>query len=121
MKNELAQKLGVWAERFAENWCADRGGILLAKNYRKKLGEVDLIFEERHHGTGEQDYTVLVFLEVRARRGGHALESVNWTKRQRIERTAQIFLNEYQGKAQCVRFDLLTYEKGEWRHYANAW
>jgi putative endonuclease len=86
----------------AEDLCADllrRAGLrLLARNWRCRLGEIDLIAEE-----GE----VLVFAEVRLRRGwayGGAAESVTAAKRARIMAAARLYLSR-RPEAQC-RFDV---------------
>ena len=87
----------------AEDLCAEllRGAGLrvLERNWRCRLGEIDLIAEERG---------VLVFAEVRMRRGwgyGGAAESVTAAKRTRIVAAARLYLTR-RPEAQC-RFDVL--------------
>src|SRR5947208_17188744 len=81
---------------------------VLEKNYRCRLGEVDLIAEEAG---------VLVFIEVRSRttsRYGEALETISAMKRRRIALTARTFLvtRGYEGRA--CRFDVVTIQnRGE--------
>jgi putative endonuclease len=86
----------------AEALCADmlRGAGLrvLERNWQCRLGEIDLIAEERG---------VLVFAEVRMRRSwgfGGAGESVTPAKRARIVAAARLYLSR-QPEAQC-RFDV---------------
>lgn len=87
----------------AEDLCADllrRAGLrILARNWRCRLGEIDLVAEEA--GT-------LVFAEVRLRRDarfGGAAESITAAKRARIVAAARLYLA---GRAAVpCRFDVL--------------
>ncbi len=87
----------------AEDLCAqllERSGLrVLARNWRCRHGEIDLVAEER--GT-------LVFAEVRlrsSRRFGGAGESVTAAKRARLVAAARLFLYG-RPEADC-RFDVL--------------
>jgi len=87
----------------AEELCAAllrRAGLrILARNWRCRFGEIDLVAEEA--GT-------LVFAEVRLRRTGAfggAAESITATKRARLRAAAQLYLAA-RGPAAC-RFDVL--------------
>ena len=86
----------------AEDQCAEllraAGLRLLERNWRCRLGEIDLIAEERG---------VLVFAAVRMRRGwgfGGAGESVTPAKRARLVAAARLYLSR-RPEAQC-RFDV---------------
>jgi len=87
----------------AEDLCAEllrKAGLrILARNWRCRLGEIDLVAEE--DGT-------LVFAEVRLRRDarfGGAAESVTAAKRSRIVAAARLYLA---GRAAVpCRFDVL--------------
>jgi putative endonuclease len=86
----------------AEDLCAgllrEAGLRVLERNWRCRLGEIDLIAEERG---------VVVFAEVRMRRGwnfGGAAESVTAAKRARIVAAARLYLSR-RAEAQC-RFDV---------------
>lgn len=90
----------------AEELCAEllrRAGLrILARNWRCRLGEIDLIAEER--GT-------LVFAEVRLRsrgRFGGAPESITAAKRSRLLAAAGLYLAG-SGERAC-RFDVLLLE-----------
>jgi putative endonuclease len=87
----------------AEDRCAEllrsSGLVLLERNWRCRMGEIDLIFE---------DHGVLVFVEVRMRRAfafGGAGESVTAAKRARLAAAARLYLAR-RPQAQC-RFDVL--------------
>ena len=76
-----------WAEVAAESLLTGLGWQLLARNYRLRGGELDLVFEE-------EDGTV-VFIEVRQRsstRFGGGAESIDHRKLARLRRTAAHFL-----------------------------
>jgi len=76
-----------WAEVVAERHLTGLGWRLLARNYRLRGGELDLVYDD-------QDGT-LVFVEVRQRssqRFGGAAESIDRRKLARLQRTAAHFL-----------------------------
>ena len=86
----------------AEDLCAEllrrAGLVLVERNWRCRLGEIDLIAEES--GT-------LVFAEVRMRSGsgfGGAAESVTAAKRARLIAAARLYLTR-QPESPC-RFDV---------------
>jgi putative endonuclease len=87
----------------AEDLCADllrQAGLrILARNWRCRLGEIDLVAEEG---------STLVFAEVRLRRDaryGGAAESVTAAKRARLVAAARLYLAA-RGTVAC-RFDVL--------------
>lgn len=96
---------GAQAEQRAADYLQARGLRLLARNWRCRFGEIDLILMEG--GT-------LVFVEVRARRGagfGGALESITAAKRVRLARTAEAYLAQTGHRGPC-RFDAILIEGG---------
>jgi putative endonuclease len=103
----------------AEDLCAElmrRAGLkVLARNWRCRHGEIDLVAEER--GT-------LVFAEVRLRRDerfGGAAESITVAKRARLVAAAQLYLAG-RPQADC-RFDVLlldALDSGRVRWIRNA-
>jgi putative endonuclease len=103
----------------AEDLCAElmrRAGLkVLARNWRCRHGEIDLVAEER--GT-------LVFAEVRLRRDerfGGAAESITAAKRARLVAAAQLYLAG-RPQADC-RFDVLlldALDSGRVRWIRNA-
>lgn len=92
-------------ERFAARWLQERGLEVLARNFRCRVGEIDLIAREGEH---------LVFVEVRARSNPHyasAAASVDRRKQQRLLRSAQYFLQQYPCAADMpCRFDVIAIE-----------
>ncbi len=91
-------KHGVHAENLAAQFLQHRGLKLLHRNYRCRLGEIDLIL---------QDGAVLVFAEVRLRKRndfGGAAASINAAKQAKLVRTAQYYLATLAHTPPC-RFD----------------
>jgi putative endonuclease len=78
--------LGARAEALCASLMRAAGLRVLARNWRCRLGEIDLVAEERG---------MLVFAEVRMRSGpgfGGAGESVTAAKRQRLVAAARLYL-----------------------------
>ena len=94
------RQLGIAAEDRAAQCLIDAGLAVLQRNYRCKMGELDLI---ARHGN------ILVITEVRMRnsaRFGGAAASITWNKRRRIVRTTRHLLARYPSLQKCaVRFD----------------
>ncbi len=95
---------GELAEARAEVFLVQQGLVKRTKNYRCKLGEIDLIMQ--HADT-------LVFIEVRLRSHqafASAAESVTIRKQQKIIKTAQYYLQEHRlmDKVNC-RFDVIAF------------
>lgn len=108
------QEKGTWAEDQALEWIqkrlTEKGGRILGRNIRYRVGELDWVFEE-----GD----CLVFLEVRNRVSAinfqTALESVCTRKQRRLIAAAKLFLLSYvtPPQIQQMRFDLFTLDRGE--------
>ena len=94
------RQLGIAAEDRAAQFLVGAGLEVLQRNYRCKMGELDLIAS---HGN------TLVIAEVRMRssaRFGGAAASITWNKRRRIVRTTRHLLARYPSLQKCaVRFD----------------
>jgi putative endonuclease len=94
---------GAAAERAAADFLVSRGWVLIARNFRRRLGELDLV---------ARDGEVLAIVEVRTRRAsefGGAAASVDAAKRRRIVRAAQQLLQQQPALARLrVRFDVIV-------------
>ncbi len=97
------QAAGYRYESYAADWLAARGLRIVTRNFRCRVGEIDLI---AHHGD------TLVFVEVRARtasRFAAAAATVDRRKQQRLLRTAQLYLQKHPAAAQSpCRFDVIA-------------
>lgn len=92
---------GARAEDHAGRFLEQQGLQLVARNYRTKAGEIDLIMR---HGT------TLVFVEVRFRSRtlhGSPEESIDSRKRRRIIRAAAHYLTTLRTVPDC-RFDVVS-------------
>lgn len=101
MASTLQQRLGQQGEDRALAYLQQQGLVLLERNFRCKVGELDLIMQ---HGA------VLVFVEVRQRasgRYGGAAASVTPAKQRRLLRAAQFYLLRYRSQPPC-RFDVIA-------------
>jgi putative endonuclease len=104
-RRTAAQVAGGAAEDAAARFLADHGLAIVARNYRTRFGEIDLV---------AQDGTTLVFVEVRQRSGdgyGGAASSITAGKRRRIESAARHYLSTLRREPPC-RFDVVTLETG---------
>ena len=92
---------GDSAERIAENHLAAHGLSLVARNYRCRFGEIDLIMRDR-------DTTVFVEVRLRQTKGnrdyGGAAASISPRKQARIVAAAQHYLAGMKQLPPC-RFD----------------
>ena len=97
---------GRVGEDAAERWYAGRGYRLLARNWRCRIGELDLVL-----GRGD----MVVMCEVKARRGtryGGGWEAVHSRKRAKLRSLAQAFLMARDLRPRSVRFDVASVAVG---------
>ena len=105
-RRTAAQEIGYSAEDEAARFLIDHGLAILARNYRTRFGEIDLV---------ARDGETLVFVEVRARASdeyGGAASSITAGKRRRIASAARHYLSGLRREPPC-RFDVITLDAGE--------
>lgn len=86
---------------------------IIETNYHSIYGEIDIIAEKK----GE-----IVFVEVKYRTNcdfGEGYEAVGKQKREKIIKTALIYINEHNIQAPC-RFDVISIDDGVIKHIENA-
>jgi putative endonuclease len=97
------QLAGAAAENIAADFLRAKGLEILERNYRRRLGELDIV---------ARDGDVLVIAEVRTRasdRYGGAAASVDARKQQRIIRATCLLLQRRKDLARLrVRFDVIV-------------
>jgi putative endonuclease len=79
-----------------------RGYRIVARNWRCRIGELDLVVERRG---------VLVFCEVKSRRGrafGVGYEAVTRRKQAKLRSLAEAFLQAAGSRPQAIRFDVAS-------------
>jgi putative endonuclease len=95
------QALGMRAELLAADYLERLGYKILARNWRRPEGEIDLVVSAEG---------LCIFVEVRSRTGterGHALETVDARKRSRVLRAARMYIDEERPQAAVFRFDVV--------------
>ena len=105
---------GAEGEQDVGAYLEGKGYRILAMNYTRSTGEIDLIAQERD---------TVVFVEVKRRtsqRYGRPAEAVTPTKRRRIVRTALLYLQQTRQLDVPVRFDVIELLPGELRHIEAA-
>lgn len=92
--------LGAWGESLAANYLEKKRYRLVARGFRCRFGEIDLIVESKKY---------IVFVEVKLRRSAafaRAAEYVDTAKQNRLRTTAEIYLSENPTNLQ-PRFDVV--------------
>lgn len=94
--------LGVSGEDAAAAWYRANGYDILARNWRCREGELDLVVALGGH---------LVFCEVKARTSdafGAPVEAVTRVKQERLRRLAARWISESAFRAMDIRFDVAS-------------
>ncbi|NIA04938.1 MAG: YraN family protein [Proteobacteria bacterium] len=98
---------GRAGEDVAAAFLLGRGYRIIARNYRRRFGEIDIIAE---------DGAVLVFVEVKARktaRFGNPFEAVDRRKQRQISRVALDYITRHKEENRPARFDVVAVELKE--------
>lgn len=120
LKRTRAQRTGEAAEQAAARFIERQGLSIVARNFRRRAGELDIVARTRD---------VVIIIEVRTRRSatfGGAAASVDFRKRRRIIRTAMQLLQKRPDLGTLpVRFDVVVVhdplsqrERVEWIQHA---
>ena len=96
--------IGERGEKIAADYLVQRGYRILAKNFRIKSGEIDLV--TMHKGC-------VCFIEVKSRKTyATPQEAVSRLKQRKLTRLAQAYLQEYCGSIDVpCRFDVVAIEE----------
>ncbi len=103
-----AKFIGELGEIEAARYFRSHGYLVIAANYRCRLGEIDIIAEDKKY---------ICFAEVKTRSENMRYapsDAVDYNKRARLIAAAQLFLTDYEMKRQ-PRFDIIEvyFENGE--------
>jgi putative endonuclease len=97
------QSLGTYGEFLAQQYLESQGYRILEKNFRNKLGEIDLI---------AQDGKTICFIEVKTRQSldqGQPYEAVNPWKIRKLSQMALFYLKyKYHSLEVFSRFDVIS-------------
>jgi putative endonuclease len=104
--------VGKIGESIAEKWLHEKGFLTVARNYRKKWGEIDLILEKNKviHFVEVKSvsYETASFLKSSVTRGTHRPEdNVHRNKLQRLRRAIQTWVAEKRFTGN-VQIDVVT-------------
>jgi putative endonuclease len=102
MVEDHRQSLGKLGENLACTALERRGYAILARRYRTKLGEIDIV---------ARDGLAIVFVEVKARSGddfGGAAAAVTVWKQRRLTLMALDYLARHRLEERPCRFDVVT-------------
>lgn len=108
------RKKGKEKEQMAEKYLKNNGFKIIEKNYAKRSGEIDIIAKK-------EDF--IIFVEVRSLKEGEIdpIETVSAKKREKIIKTARIFLMERPEFEKCsIRFDFIGILGDKITHIENA-
>jgi putative endonuclease len=100
-------KLGAKGEDIVVHYLKSRGYRILERNYRVRLGEIDVIAEQ-----GDE----LVFIEVKTRSDnlfGSPFESVTMQKQKQLSKVALEYISKHGCHNRSARFDVVGIELHE--------
>lgn len=101
---DVRKIFGDSAEGLAAKFLQKKGLRILGRQYRTKLGEIDLIAKD-----GDE----IVFVEVKARKSaafGYPEESVTPAKLRKIANTAEMYMREKNFTGRPYRVDVIAIE-----------
>jgi len=110
----LKRHAGSGGEDAACAWLERRGYRILARNWRCRSGEVDVVARQG---------STTVFVEVKERRTpshGSGLDALTWGKRQRMIRAARLYAAARGLSETDLRFDVVSVDGREIRHEPGA-
>ncbi len=108
--------IGSIYEDAAVKYLETKGFLILQRNYRNKIGEIDIIAKKNNK---------ISFVEVKFRENtafGDAAEAANARKLQKIYRIAQWYLLEHpEFQNEEFQFDVLAITGNQIRYYENCY
>lgn len=100
------RSVGLAGEAAAARWYEARGGVVLARNWRCREGELDLVV---------RDGSTVVFCEVKSRTSsafGTGFEAVTPAKQAQVRAVARRWLASSGERAGVLRFDVVSVTGG---------
>lgn len=99
--SDVRRTIGTAGEQAAERFLRRRGYVIVARNYRCRAGEIDLVALVRD---------TVVFVEVKTRRQpecGSPVDAVDRQKQRKIVTAARHFIAQHELHDRCARFDVV--------------
>lgn len=115
MDERTTIQVGANGEERAASLLVASGMRIVERNYRCKLGELDIVARDRD---------TLVFVEVRSRQSvafGSAMDAVGWVKQRKVTRVAQQYIAARRPRFETARFDVVAVTGNEIVHVRDAW
>jgi len=103
MAASARQSVGARGEDLAVAELERQGMEVLARNWRCRTGEIDIVAAETVDGR-----VTVVFCEVKCRTGlgfGDPLEAITWAKLRRLRSLAAEWMSAHQVSASAIRLD----------------
>ncbi len=101
----LNRKKGETGEKLAKEFLEKLGYKIIAANFRKKCGEIDIIADKSQNN--------IYFIEVKSRfqnNFGIPLEAVNSKKMNKIAKVSELFLLEYPETPKSINYAIISIE-----------
>lgn len=115
------KKLGDFGEGIASAYLRKKGYKVLAKNFKRKWGEIDIVAQNKGR---------IIFVEVKTileQEGFLPEDEIDWKKKKQLIKMAQIYLSENKiPLSHPYQIDILAIEitsdfkKAKIRHHKNA-
>ena len=105
MTDQAAKRLGVRGEDLAVAELEREGLTILARNWRCRVGEIDIVARENVRGR-----STVVFCEVKCRSGlgfGDPLEAITYAKVRKLRQLAAEWLAESESQPDTIRVDAI--------------
>ena len=105
---------GHGGEEKAVEYLKNKNYVILATNFKTKIGEIDIIAKEKD---------AIVFVEVKTRKNdmfGLPREAVTYHKQNKIRQVAVQYLKSHGGLNQSCRFDVIDILAGNITHIENC-
>jgi len=116
-----SKKLGRFGEKIARDYLKEKGYKILARNFKRKWGEIDIVAKKRRN---------IVFIEVKTihqKEGFYPEDQIDWRKKRQLIKMAQIYLQEFKISLNSPwQIDIIAIEvslnsqRVKIKHYKNA-
>lgn len=103
------KNLGAWGEAIAEKYLKSKGYGIIFRNYRKRVGEIDLVAKKKNK---------TIFIEVKTRTShtfGFPEESVDSYKLAKLSSVIDAYLTENHLPAENIQLDCIIVEYSQAR------
>ncbi len=116
------KQLGDWGEKKATKYLKNKGYKILSRNWRNKLGEIDIVCRKRR---------ALIFVEVKTIQqvqGFFAEDEIDWKKQRQLIKMAQSYLTDNKlnldiaHQIDIIAIEVIDQDSDDYRlnHFENA-